>query len=131
MKFNKILPGVFVIVLIAIFMIGTSGTQEPELTNLQMPDHVKSIVENKCFGCHNTDSKNEDAKEKLDFKTLNDLNNFKKVGKLRDIADILEEGKMPPKKFLDMHPEKKLTNEETAALTAWVNTEAGKIIGSN
>ncbi|AHW62392.1 cytochrome c551 [Draconibacterium orientale] len=40
------------------------GTNKPTKTPA-MPDDVKAVIQNSCFGCHNTDSKNEDGKKSL------------------------------------------------------------------
>ena len=34
---------------------------------LSIPDDVQQIIDNHCFGCHNTDSRNDKAKGKLKF----------------------------------------------------------------
>ena len=93
-----------------------------------MPENVKAIVEKSCFGCHNTDSRNEDAKEDLDFKTFDKLSKIKKIGKLKHIIETVEEAKMPPKKFLEKYPDKKLTADEAKILTEWAKNEAASLI---
>ncbi len=88
-----------------------------------MPDNVKAIIEKSCFGCHNTDSKNEDAKEELDFKTLEQLTKVEKVRTLREIHKVVGKDKMPPEKFLQKYPDKKLTDAEKKILLNWAKTE--------
>jgi mono/diheme cytochrome c family protein len=88
-----------------------------------MPDNVKAIIDKSCFGCHNTDSQNLKSKEKLDFKTLDTLSNTDKTSKLNNIAEMLRKGEMPPKKFLEKFPDKKLTPDEQKAITKWVKVE--------
>ncbi|SHK00873.1 Haem-binding domain-containing protein [Tangfeifania diversioriginum] len=105
--------------------ISNSSPDEPE-----MPKEVKKAIEKSCFGCHNTDSQNEDAKEELDFKTLGELSKVRKITKYRDIAEMIEEGEMPPKKFLENYPDKKLTEKETKLLTEWAKNEAAALIGN-
>ncbi|WP_167614827.1 heme-binding domain-containing protein [Maribellus sediminis] len=94
----------------------------------QMSEEVKAVVQNKCFGCHNTDSKNDKAKEDLDFKTFDTLTNLKKVSAYKKIGDVLNENEMPPKKFLDHYPDKKLTDAEKKLLMDWAKTEAEKLV---
>lgn len=89
-----------------------------------MPDNVKSIIEKSCFGCHNTDSKNEDAKEDLDFKAFDTLTKVEKVHALREIHKIVDKDEMPPEKFLQKYPDKKLTEAEKKILLDWAKTEA-------
>lgn len=95
---------------------------------VKMPQNVKSIIENKCIGCHNTDSKNDKAKEKLDFKTFEGLERIKKIGTYNHIVEALEKNKMPPEKFLDKHPEKKLSEKEAKMIIDWANKEAESLM---
>lgn len=101
-----------------------SATDNPIKTVKPMPDNVKAIIEKSCFGCHNTDSKNEDAKEELDFKTLEDLTKVEKVRALREIHKVVGKDKMPPEKFLQKYPDKKLTAAEKKILLNWAKAES-------
>ncbi|QGY42509.1 hypothetical protein GM418_02220 [Maribellus comscasis] len=105
-----------------------ASDKTPVRGELNMPENIKTIVDKSCFGCHNTDSRNEDAKEELDFKTFDSLSKVKKIGALRHIAEVIEEGEMPPKRFLERFPERKLTEEEAKTLTEWVKKEASALI---
>ena len=127
MKRLKLFAGVFLTIM---FLSSTlfAADKTPVKGELTMPENVKAIVEKSCFGCHNTDSKNEDAKEELDFKTFDSLSKIKKIGAYRHIAEVIEEGEMPPKKFLERFPDRKLTDEEATILTEWVKKEATTLI---
>lgn len=96
--------------------------------NPEIPEHVLTILNSKCVGCHNTDSRNEDAKKKLDFKKWEELSVVKKVGSLADIKDMLEKGKMPPDKFLNRFPDKALTPVERDSLIEWTRKTAIKLM---
>ncbi len=89
-----------------------------------MPDNVKVIIEKSCFGCHNTDSKNDKAKEGLDFKKFDTLSKQQMIHALKEIGETLEENEMPPAKFLEKYPEKKLTDAEKKVLLDWANSES-------
>jgi uncharacterized membrane protein len=89
-----------------------------------MPDNVKAIIEKSCIGCHNTDSKNDDAKEDLDFKKFDTLSKQQMIHALKEIGEALEENEMPPAKFLEKYPEKKLTDAEKKELLDWANSES-------
>ncbi len=93
-----------------------------------MPENVNTIVEHSCFGCHNTDSKNDNAKEKLDFKTMEELGKIKKIGTYNHIVEALEKQEMPPEKFLAKYPEKKLSEEEAELLMNWAKNQASALI---
>ncbi|QIA07894.1 heme-binding domain-containing protein [Draconibacterium halophilum] len=84
----------------AFFMLSllAFGTDKPTKAKA-MPDDVKAVIENSCFGCHNTDSKNEDGKKELDFKKLDSLSKIKMISTYKEIEEVLDENEMPPKSF--------------------------------
>lgn len=93
-----------------------------------MPDNVKAIIENSCYGCHNSESKNEDAKEELSFDKLNDLSKIKKIGSYKHIGETIEKNEMPPKRFLERFPDKKLSDDEKKILMDWAKKEAEALV---
>jgi mono/diheme cytochrome c family protein len=88
-----------------------------------LPAEVKAVVDKKCYGCHNANSKNEKGKAKLDWDALTKQKKSKRVGTMGKISEVLEKGEMPPKKFLENKPEAALSEAELATLVAW---SAGK-----
>jgi len=105
------------------------GNDDPTKKD-KMPENVKAVVEKSCFGCHNTDSKNEDAKEELDFKKLGNLSIIKKIGAYKEIGEVIEEAEMPPKKFLQRFPDKALSDDEKTLLMTWSKKEAEALVKS-
>ncbi|GAA0879166.1 hypothetical protein GCM10009119_21340 [Algoriphagus jejuensis] len=93
-----------------------------------MPADVKAIVEQKCYGCHNAESKNDKGKEKLDWDAFEASKKSKQMATKGKISEVLAEGEMPPEKFLAQKPEGKLTEAELATLVEW---SAGKKKGEN
>lgn len=93
-----------------------------------MPDQVKTIVDKSCIGCHNTNSRNEDAKKKLDFNKLDSLSKVKMIGTYNEIAEVLEKEEMPPKKFLQRFPDKALTDAEKKTLMNWAKKETKALV---
>ncbi|WP_343851297.1 heme-binding domain-containing protein [Algoriphagus jejuensis] len=112
------------------------GTTKPEVENYpihpvagpDMPADVKAIVEQKCYGCHNAESKNDKGKEKLDWDAFEASKKSKQMATKGKISEVLAEGEMPPEKFLAQKPEGKLTEAELATLVEW---SAGKKKGEN
>jgi mono/diheme cytochrome c family protein len=103
------------------------GKSEPTSYTLaadaELPANVKAVVDQKCYGCHNANSKNEKAKAKLDWDALGKLKKSKRVAAMDEIAEVLEKGEMPPKKFLENKPEAALSEADLATLKEW---SAGK-----
>lgn len=84
-----------------------------------MPANIKAIVDQKCYGCHNAESKNEKGKAKLDWDAFEASKKSKQMATKGKIAEVLEKGDMPPAKFLENKPEGKLTEAELATLMEW------------
>ena len=129
---NKI---VFPACILAMLLVGSiilnaSFKSSPPESEMQMPENIKKIIDQSCFQCHNIDSKNDKAKEALDFKSFNELGKVRKITKLRDMAEVVEKGEMPPKKFLENNPDKKLTKEQVKVLADWAKKEASALIGN-
>jgi mono/diheme cytochrome c family protein len=124
---KKLLLIPFLAFLGVLFIQGTSVSEaEPETityTHAALPDDVKAVVDKKCYGCHNANSKNEKGKAKLDWDTLDKMKKSKRMAAMGEIAEVLEKGEMPPKKFLENKPEAALSETELATLVAW---SAGK-----
>lgn len=113
---------------IIFLLIVRAGEQSSVKSTGKLPAEAHAIVEQKCFGCHNTDSRNDKAKEKLDFKTFGDLSTLKKVSTYKKITEVLEKKEMPPKKFLEHFPEKNITEEERTVLMSWAKKEAEALV---
>lgn len=129
MRKNSLISGLVVLFLFA--SAAVFATEKPTVTSAsEMPENVEAIIKKSCFGCHNTNSKNDDAKEELDFKKLGDLSLMKKISAYKHIGETVEDNDMPPKKFLEKYPDKKLTAEEKQVLIAWAKKEAETLVKS-
>jgi uncharacterized membrane protein len=128
MRNLKLSAGLFVALLFSVSML-TASEKFPANTFSQMPENVKAVIDKSCFSCHNTESRNADAKEKLDFIALDSLSTARKLAALRHIGEVVEKSEMPPKQFLERFPDRKLTEDEAKVLTEWVKSETASILG--
>jgi len=129
MRKKSLISGLVVLLLfvsVAVFAI-EKPTVNPAS---ELPENIQAIIKKSCWGCHNTDSKNDDAKEEIDFKKLNDLSLMKKISAYKHIGETVENNEMPPKRFLEKYPDKKLTAEEKQVLIAWAKKEAEALVKS-
>ena len=101
----------------------------PVPVTIEIPDNVQEIIDNSCFGCHNSDSKNTKGKKKLQFDNLNDLKTHKVIGKLTDVAETVVEHDMPPKKFLTKYPDRALSAEQVEIVSKWASDTAKSLAG--
>ncbi|MCK4751634.1 MAG: heme-binding domain-containing protein, partial [Bacteroidales bacterium] len=93
-----------------------------------IPEDVKKILSNSCYACHSTGAKAENAVKALNFRKWNDYKTTKKIGLLNNISEVVEEGAMPPEKFLKKYPEKALSGEDKEIILEWTKKETAKIM---
>ena len=127
MKKKNYLAGVILTLFLAAVMLSATKIQSTAQEEELFPKEVNEIIQKKCFGCHNTDSRNDKAKEKLDLKTLDSLSMVKKVGTFRHIEEVINKNEMPPEKFLERFPDNALTDDDKKALLSWTQTEMEKL----
>lgn len=100
----------------------------PESTKYEVPENVQAIIDKSCFGCHNSDSKNEKGKKKLSWDLMKDgYKTYKVIAKLGEIEEILQKNEMPPEKFLAKYPDKKLSDEQREIMIQWAQDMAKKM----
>lgn len=92
---------------------------------IEIPEVVKAVIDNKCYGCHNTNSKGEKAKKKLNWDNFSNggYSDVKIIVKLDKIEELVSENKMPPAKFLERYPDKNITSEEKEILVNWAKEQ--------
>jgi hypothetical protein len=95
------------------------------------PEEIDAILASSCFGCHNSEARSDDAKKAVQFDLWDDYRVIKKIGILGEIEEVMEEGKMPPPKFLENNPEKGLTAEQRKLLLDWAKQESGRLMEGN
>jgi len=96
------------------------GSQDVKAgVSTEYPEAVKKVIDSKCLGCHSPEGRSEKAKEKLLWTDLLGLEKSVQVSKLDKIVEVLDKGEMPPKKMLEMHPEAKISAEDSKILRDW------------
>jgi hypothetical protein len=93
-----------------------------------IPEDVSAIFDKSCFGCHNVDAKSDKAKKKLLIDQMGQLSKAKLVGKLGEIGEVVSKNEMPPEKFIQKYPDKKLTEEESIRLVEWTEEAANNLM---
>jgi len=117
-----------VLIVFAIFLQSNTGINEVAGNDLTIPEDVKVVLDNKCFGCHNVEAQSDKAKDKLLLDKINELSKAKLVAALSDINEVMVESKMPPEKFLEKKPEAKLTDDERQLLLEWSEKAADEMM---
>lgn len=98
---------------------------------IDIPADVQSIIDNKCYDCHNTESKGSKSKMKLNFDkfTNGKYAKGKLVSKLGKITKQLNKKKMPPEKHLKKYPEHALTEDESKLMIIWATKQSEVLVG--
>jgi len=112
------------------FILFQSNQPDPELIP-PMPEEVSTLLESRCYGCHTTGAKSEDALKAVNFKEWENYRASKKVALLGDICNVIEKGKMPPEKYLKNNPDKKLTDAHKKLICDWTKEASDKLLGAN
>ncbi len=97
-------------------------------TAVKYSGNIKTIIDNKCYGCHNNQSRGVKARIKLNFDSLALVTKVNQLSTLDKIVEVLDKGEMPPKQFLERKPEGKMTDEETVALKGWAQKASDALL---
>jgi len=94
-----------------------------------IPDKVNRILKSSCFDCHTSGARNKDAKEALNFEQWDEYRLTKKIGLLNNIGKMVKEEKMPPERYLNFNPDRKLNKEERELIIKWADDESDELMG--
>ncbi len=95
------------------------------------PEEIGAILESSCYDCHTTGAKSKDALKAVQFDLWDDYRVTKKIGLLGEICEMVEEGKMPPQKYLEHKPDRKLTEAQKKQLCDWTRKESDRLMQAN
>lgn len=133
---KKSLPTLSALIVLSLvsmaFVLKPAPAESPVLQDqagITFPEDVQTIIDAKCMGCHKPDSRNTKAKEKLQWASVAKMNKEEQEHLVDELFEVLEDGKMPPKKALERRPQMKLTAEETKTLLAWAEAEEKRLKG--
>jgi hypothetical protein len=126
-------------VLAAAQLVPVSRTNPPVEVELAAPPEVQRILRRACWDCHSNETvwgwhtyvapvswlavhDVNEGRGELNFSRWGELEP-RRVGKLvREIAEEVGEGEMPPRLYVLAHPDARLTDEEKATLAAWARS---------
>ncbi len=138
---KKILVGLLIVLIIIQFIrpeknISATLSENDITTKYDVPEDVKIILSKACNDCHSnntnypwyanfqpvawylTDHIN-DGKRHLDFSEFAAYEPWKAHHKLEEVAEEVEENKMPLEDYVKIHEESALTESEKNTLISW------------
>lgn len=112
------------------------------------PDDIKMILSKACYDCHSNQTvypwysyvapvswlvtkDTRDGRDELNFSDWADLSKRKKIKILNEVAEEVEEDKMPLKIYTLVHRDAILTEEEISTLITWTKSQSDKLLGGN
>lgn len=112
------------------------------------PDEVKFILSKACYDCHSNQTvypwytnvapaswlvakDTREGRDELNFSEWAELSKRKKIKILNELAEEVEDKKMPLKIYTVVHRDAILTDEEISTLMSWTKSQSDKIMGGD
>ena len=110
-----------------IFLSFNQGSRADDV----IPEEIGAILKSSCYDCHSSEARSEDAKKAVQFDLWDEYRVTKKIGILGKVGEMVEEGKMPPKKYLENKPDRKLTEDQKKQVLDWTKKESERLMQGN
>ncbi len=140
---------IVLIVLIAAFLV--AQVFRPNRVNppvdpakaLQAPPSVQAILDRSCNDCHSNNTRwpwytnisplswwiadhVKEGRRELNFSEFNGYTERRKGKKLEEICEQVQQGEMPLKNYVPLHPEAKLSDADQQTLCSWTKQLKGR-----
>jgi mono/diheme cytochrome c family protein len=120
-------------------LVPVSRTNPAVEEPVDAPAEVRALLERACYDCHSHATRwpwyawvapvswlvahdVDEAREHLNFSTWGRYDAEERAENLEEIAEVLEEGEMPPWFYLPLHADARLSDAELATLHAWTGS---------
>jgi len=117
-------------------LVPLSRSNPPVEQEVDAPPGARAVLERSCFDCHSNQTRwpwyawvapaswllardVSEAREHMNFSTWNRYDAEERADHLEEIAEVVEEGEMPPWFYLPLHPKARLSQPDVAAIHAW------------
>jgi hypothetical protein len=142
-----------ILILILVFMQlipnrlpeNNSDLKDDLLNHISPPEDVGMILKNSCYDCHSNVSKYpwysyvapvswlvakdvQEGREELNFSEWATLNKRQQIKAMSDIAEEVEEGKMPLDIYTYIHRDAVLSEEQIESITAWTRSVSDDLL---
>ncbi|HEX2919603.1 MAG TPA: heme-binding domain-containing protein [Bacteroidales bacterium] len=120
---------IIMVVLIGFFLLqGNLPVPGNEIQGSFYKSDVKTVIDNKCYGCHSVKGKSQDAKDALMWDSLPGISTRKIVATLDEVIEVLEKNDMPPEETVKKFPQMALAEDEKKILLSWAKAKADSLI---
>lgn len=131
------------LILLGVFLIlqffPVSRTNPPITSEIQTNREVKDVLKRSCYDCHSNETvwpmysyifpasllishHVEEGRGELNFSEFGQLIERKQNKKIYEVWEQVEEGEMPPKDYLLLHPSAQLSEKDKEILKVWADT---------
>lgn len=132
----KIAAGVVLALVIIIQLVPVARTNPPSDRPIVVPDTVGQILRRACYDCHSHETRwpwyayvapmswlvasdVKKGREHVNFSTWGHYDSEEQAEKLGDIWEEVEDGEMPLKIYLPLHPDARLSDDDREILRMW------------
>jgi hypothetical protein len=149
MKKRKQLAILIIILLLVIQFVQpqrntSDGLGDSDISKVySMPPDLHQTMINKCYDCHSNNTRYpwysylqpigwwlaahvHEGKEHVNFSTFKNYDAKQKAHALEELEEVVEEGSMPLKAYVLLHPDAELTDSDKKAILDWVSSVEGK-----
>ena len=141
---RKVLLGLFGLFLIMqlVRIDRTNPVVDPSVNLVDIvhpPENIVSTLKKACYDCHSFETVYpwytnvapvswwigdhiDHGRDELNFSIWGTYSDKRRLHKIEELGELLEEGEMPLKSYLIAHSEAELTDEEVSGLIAWSHT---------
>ncbi len=130
--------GLVAVVLILLQMVPVERTNPPVESRFSAPAEVQEVLKRACYDCHSHETRwpwysriapfswiivghVKEGRKELNFSRWNRYSVRKQRRKLEQIPEEIFSDHMPPRSYLWLHPEARLTPTEKGNIENWVN----------
>ncbi|XDD55697.1 heme-binding domain-containing protein [Leptospira sp. WS4.C2] len=130
------------LILLGVFLIlqffPVARTNPPVTSEIQTKPEIKEVLKRSCYDCHSNETvwptysylfpasllishHVDEGREELNFSKFGLLSERKQNKKIYEIWEQVDEGEMPPRDYLLLHPSAKLSDKDKEILKAWAD----------
>jgi hypothetical protein len=133
---------VVALVMLAVQLVPVPRTNPPVEEEVPAPPEVRAVLERSCYDCHSHETRwpwyawvapaswllaydVSEAREHMNFSTWDRYDAEKRRKLLGEAWEEVEEGHMPLRAYLWLHPDAELDDADRALLRAWSESARG------
>jgi hypothetical protein len=121
------MTGRIIIISTVLFCAGSAFGQDPAKKDSvsTIPAEVMTVIKASCMPCHSNEGRDK-PKAKVNFSVWEQYSPMEKTMLAGSILDEVKKKEMPPKRFLESHPDAALTEAQINQIVQWCDSLKAK-----